>query len=219
LKSISKIYLAWRKGKGFSRHVVGVLKRNTIDGVTFKYLKENIDRAKQDGFSPYTDFPDLDRTYSKNVLEIFSQRLVSSERSDIQKYYEFWELDPAFVHDKFYLLAYTQGMLSTDNFEFLAHFYPKADLRFVSEICGLSERKMPRGTVQIGEELSWKKEPDNKFDPYAIQVFKSEILIGYIKKIHNLVFDNKSKQKLRIIVKEVDQNGSTNRIFVVISFK
>ena len=219
MKSVSKIYLSWRKGKGYRRHVVGVLKKNATEGVRFEYIKANIAKAQEDGFAPYVDFPDINKVYSENVIDIFGQRLMKAERSDTQKYYEFWELDKKYIDDKFYLLAYTQGLLSTDNFEFLAEFYPKKELCFVSEISSLTKTKLPPDTVKEGDELIWQKESDNKFDEFAVRVYKENIFIGYVKIIHNRVFDYKQmKNKLRITVKSVDQNGLTNRIFIRISF-
>jgi hypothetical protein len=51
----------------------------------------------------------LSKEYTENVLEIFGQRLTKSERSDIQKYYDFWEIEPENKEDKYYLLSHTQG--------------------------------------------------------------------------------------------------------------
>jgi hypothetical protein len=218
LKSIRNIYLTWRKGKGSRRHIVGVLKKNASEGIRFEYLKENIHGALKDGFTPYTDFPDLNKNYTENVIDIFGQRIIQSERGDIQKYFDFWELDKKYVDDKYYMLAYTQGMLSTDNFEFLADFYPKMELCFVSEICGLTHLNLPANTVKIDDELAWVKESSNEFDNYAVKVYKDKIMVGYVKKVHNRVFYKNTKGRLRIFVKSVDQNGSINRIFVRISF-
>lgn len=218
MKSISNIYLSWRKGKGGRRHIVGILKNNSTEGIRFEYLKENLPKAFADGFAPYVDFPDVGKIYTLNVVEIFAQRLMQTERADIQKYYDFWELDKEFLDDKYYMLAYTQGMLSTDNFEFLADFYPKFDLRFVSEISGLSSKKLQAGTVDPEDELRWVKEPNNQFDKDAVMVFKGDTKIGYVKRIHNRVFHKNLKGKLKIVVKSVDQNGTINRIFVRIAF-
>jgi hypothetical protein len=82
----------------------------------------------------------------------------------------------------------------------------------------LTERNIATDTVKPDEELRWLRERDNKFDEFAVQVFKDNILIGYIKRIHNRVFYENLKGKMRIIVKSVDQNGSINRIFIRISF-
>ena len=95
----------------------------------FHYIKAGVKKAQEEGFTPYVDFPDTTKVYTEKVLDVFGQRLIKTERSDIQKYLDFWNISKEYQNDKFYLLAYTQGMLSTDNFEFLADFHPKNLLR------------------------------------------------------------------------------------------
>lgn len=217
LKNIGNIYISWRKGTGDSRRLIGVIKKNASEGVRFNYIESTALEAVKDGFTPFADFPDIQKTYSDNVLEIFGKRLVKADRTDIQKHYGFWEIDAKYADDKYYLLAYTQGILSTDNFEFLADFLPKKGLNFITEITGLSIRKKLPDTVMVNDELEWIREPNNPYDSNAIQVFKNKELIGYVKQVHNRVF-SKSYHKLRIVVKSIDQNDYINRIFIRVSF-
>jgi len=212
------IYLAWRKGKGSRRKIVGVIKKNATSGVRFHYIKEGVEEAQKEGFTPYIDFPDTSKVYTENVLEIFGQRLIKTERSDVQKYLDFWDIDPKFKDDKYYLLAYTQGLQSNDNFEFLADFHPVKGLCFVSEICGLTHWNIEPGFLSVGDKLSWELETDNPKDPFAVKVLKGSKVLGYVKMIHSKVFHCKAKSGLKIRVKSVDQNGSVNRVFIEISF-
>jgi hypothetical protein len=217
VKAIATIYLTWRKGRGSRRKIVGVIKKNATQGVRFSYIQNGVDEAVKEGFTPYTDFPDISKEYTDNVLEIFGQRLIKTERPDIQKYLDFWDIEHKYQEDKYYLLAYTQGMLSTDNFEFLADFHPVKGLRFVSEVCGLSHTKIEPGSVQTGDILAWELEKSNPKDPYAVKIFKGTKELGYVKMIHSRVFHKRSKSRLKVRVKSVDQNGSVNRIFIEIS--
>lgn len=218
MKAIGTIYLVWRKGKGSRRKVVGRIKRNSTEGVRFEYLPEGVKEAQKEGFTPYIDFPDTEKVYKENVLDIFGQRLLKSERSDIKRYHDFWSIDPRYNEDKFYLLAYTQGMLSTDNFEFLADFHPVKELKFVSEICGLTYAKLNPDTLNIGDILTWQRKKDNPIDKYSVKVFKGSTEIGYVKLIHSRIFYKKLKSPLKIKVKSIDKNGTLNRVFVDISF-
>lgn len=218
MKAIANIYLAWRKGKGSRRKLVGVLKKSTTEGVRFYYLSKGVEEAQKEGFTPYVDFPDISKVYTENVLDIFGQRLIKTERPDIQKYLDFWDINPKFQDDKFYLLAYTQGMLSTDNFEFLADFHPIKELRFVSEICGLTHYKVQPGTLHVGDILSYKLEKGNPKDPFAVQIHKNSTMLGYVKMVHSKVFHKLKTHSLIVRVKGVDQNGSVNRVFIEISF-
>lgn len=216
MKAIGHIYLTWRKGKGASRIAVGVIERDTTGAITFRYLSDGVQKAEKEGFTPYTDFPDRNKTYTENVIDIFGQRLNRPERSDIQNYYDFWEVEPEYQLDKFYLLAHTQGMLSTDNFEFLADYFPVKDLRFISEICGLSTNRHPADLIQEGEELEWTLDPDNEYDKKAVRVHKKGEKLGYIKSIHCDVFSKPGGEKLKIKVKSIDKNGHLNRVFVTV---
>lgn len=218
MKAIETIYLAWRKGKGSRRKIVGVIKKNATKGVRFRYINVGVEEAQKEGFTPYIDFPDTSKVYTENVLEIFGQRLIKTERSDIQKYLDFWDIDPNFKDDKYYLLAYTQGLQSNDNFEFLADFHPVKGLCFVSEICGLSHREIEPGFLSVGDKLSWEIEKDNPKDRFAVKVLKGSKFLGYVKMIHSKVFYSKSKSGLKIRIKSVDQNGAVNRVFIEISF-
>lgn len=216
-KDIGHIYLVWRKGSGYQRIVIGVIKRNAF-GVTFSYIKDGLYEAKKEGFVTYTDFPDEEHVYTDNVLDVFGLRLNKSEREDIQKYYDYWEIDPCHRDDKYYLLAHTQGLLPTDNFEFLADFNPVNGISFTSELCSLTKLQLPKDILDEGDELTWEKEPDNKFDKYAVKVYKGDKFVGYVKKIHSRIFYKKCRSKLKITVKSLNRNGHLNRAFIRISF-
>lgn len=218
MKAIGTIYLVWRKGKGSSRKIVGCIKKNATEGVRFEYIESGVIEAQKEGFTPYIDFPDTSKVYTENVLDIFGQRLIKTERADIKKYLDFWDVDPKYQGDKYYLLAYTQGMLSTDNFEFLASFHPVKDLCFVSEVVGLSKTLPKPGSLEVGDKLTWALEKDNLVDKYAVRVFKGDQFVGYVKMVHSRVFHHKRGADLKIKIKSIDQNGSVNRIFVEVSF-
>ncbi|MGB5988950.1 MAG: HIRAN domain-containing protein [Marinifilaceae bacterium] len=219
MKAIKSIYLSWRKGKGYSRSLVGRIQKNATKGVSFKYDDFEVEKARKDGFTPYVDFPDLSKEYSNGVIEAFGQRLVKTERLDKQKYHDFWEIEKKYEEDKYYMLAYTQGLLSTDNFEFLADFNPVKSLCFISEVCGLSSRDLPAGSLSIGDELLYELEPTNEYDSFAVKVYMGKDEIGYIKRIHSKVFHEKNNgYKLKLSVKGIEQNANINRIFIKISY-
>lgn len=213
-KSIGNIFLIWRQSRGKRRKVVGVIKRNSTEGTRFSYIITEKE-ANEIGFTPYVDFPDLKKTYTENVLEIFALRLTKPERPDISNYYNFWEIESDFQQDKFYLLAHTQGLLATDNFEFIADYNPIKGLSFVSEICGLSHTNPPVDSIKIGDELRWEKEPQNSIDSNAVKLFKDDTFLGYVKIIHSRMFYKISN--LKIEVKDIDKNGTLHRVFIKIS--
>lgn len=215
MKAIAQIYLVWRKGSGGRRHVIGKIKNNVTEGVRFEYIKDNIEAAQKEGFIPYESFPDLDKVYSENVIDIFGQRLMRSDRGDLRNFYNFWKVDKSKVEDRHYMLAYTQGMLPTDNYEFLADFNPIKGLRFVTEISGLTHFKISSELLEIGDELSYLLEPTNFKDKNAVKVFKGKLALGYIKQVHNKVF-GKSKNTLKLKVQSIERNGILKRVFVTV---
>ena len=215
METLTDIYLTWRTGKGDRRHKVGIIKKHSTQDVRFRYLVSQKE-AEKIGFSPYADFPDLTKEYTENVVENFAQRLTRSERNDIRKYYDFWEIKPEFEGDKFYLLAHTQGLLATDNFEFLADYSPSEDISFASEICGLSHYKKSPDAIKEGDELQWEYDNKNEYDEHAVKVSIGNTFLGYVKIVHSSVFYKEGGKALKIKVKSVDCNGSLNRVFVKI---
>tara|TARA_R110002072_G_scaffold288828_1_gene455115 strand:- start:11146 stop:11802 length:657 start_codon:yes stop_codon:yes gene_type:complete len=214
MKTLGNIYLTWRKGKGDRRILIGLIRRNKTEGTRFSYLKEGVDKARTLGFSVYEGFPDTTKTYTENVIEIFGQRLMRSERNDIKDFYDFWLIDDKYKKDDYYMLAHTQGILPTDNYEFLADFNPGRSLEFITEIAGLSTTNLPLDSLSVGDVLTYEKEiPQNEYDKYAIKVFKEGLFLGYIKIIHNRVF-NKLKKTLTVSVHHIEKNGKLNRVFL-----
>lgn len=217
MNEFDKIYLSWRKGNGSRRHIVGLLQRTANGNFTFSYDELGVEQAKQEGFAHYTEFPDTTQSYNGSVLDIFAQRLIKSERPDIQSFYDFWEIEPQFKEDKFYLLGHTQGLLPTDNFEFLADYNLVEGVHFLTELTGLSHYQLPPGTLKGGDELRYETDGKNEHDPEAVKVFSNEREIGYIKKIHCRIFHKPGSAKLKLSVKAVDKNGIIKKAFIKVS--
>ena len=212
---VREIYVSWRKSSGDRRKLIGLIERKAQDGITFKYLKDGVEEVLKEGFKDYPGFPiDFQKKYNENNLDIFGLRLLPSDRSDYQKYLNFWEAKD--VKDKFTLLALTQGILPTDNFEFLGFFNPDKKLKFVTDLSGISHLELPKDTVKPGDLLSYEKEQNEyAFKKTAIKVFKGDIHIGYIKNVHNYPFF-KAQHPLKLTVKSIDQNGMIRQIFILV---
>lgn len=213
-KLFGNISLCWRPKSGDRRQIVGVI-HQSASGITFKY---NDTARGLEHFTPLASFPDLNQEYNINVLENFSQRLTRPERPDIQRYYDFWKIEPEYRDDKLYILAKTQGLQAGDMFEFLADYNPIKGMNFVSEICGLTHAKLPSDTLHIGEQLKWKAEPENKHDKYAIALYKGDMKLGYVKLVHNRVFA-KHRGNIQIEVMSIETNGHLNKAYIRIFLK
>ncbi|MDP2527554.1 hypothetical protein [Maribacter dokdonensis] len=210
---IGNIFLIWRKGPGSRRIVVGKINKNSNDGARFQYLLDNLKEAEKQGFLPYTGFPDTSKIYTNNVLEILSQRIVKTERNDLSDYYSFWCVELSKKKDTYYMLAYTQGLLPTDNFEFLADFNPKKGLKFISEIAGLTKTKIASNKLFKGDKLDFELELDNIYDDNAVKLFKKGKYIGYVKLIHSRVF-HRSKNSIIVTVHHLEEKDIIQRAFI-----
>lgn len=214
-----KIYLAWRRGAGSRRHIVGVIERAADGLVTFQYL---LSQAKKlivtEGFLPYFEFRDLEKVYDQHVMAIFAQRLMKPERPDIDQFYDFWEVEHALENDRFYVLGKTQGLVATDNFEFLAEYEFSSNTHFLTDIAGLSHQLLPKGTIEAGDKLRAVLDTENVEDPEAVKVFAGDLHIGYIKKVHCKVF-HFGPDDLHLQVKDIEQNGTIRKIFVRVAHK
>ena len=214
MREFDTIYLCWRKGQSSRRFIVGILKETSDNKYVFNYLPTEIEKARKEGFSPYTEFPEIHQEYNSNVVDIFAQRLIKSVRPDIQSFYDFWEIDKDSIEDKFYLLGHTQGLLPTDNFEFLADYKPMPGLHFLTDLAGLSHLQISPDEVHKGDVLTFKTEPENEFDKEAVFVEKEGKKIGYIKKIHCRLFYKPGAEHIKLQIKAIEKNGVVKRIFV-----
>jgi hypothetical protein len=212
---IRLIYLSWRKGRGSRRKIVGELKRTATNGITFKYIKNGVEEALNEGFNGYPGFPiNYEKTYKEDNLDIFSLRLLPAERSDSQKFLKFWEAEG--IEDKFDLLALTQGILPTDNFEFLGLFNPDKGFRFTTDLAGLSYLELDKEVFKVGDILNYEVEfNEYAYNKKAIKVFFGNTHVGYIKNIHNYIFQVAKKQ-LKLIVRGIEQNGVIKQAFVTV---
>lgn len=219
MTEFDKIFLVWRKGAGSRRHAVGILEKKQDGKPVFKYLPQTEKLQLEEGFTPYTEFQDLDKEYNGNVAEIFGQRLTKLDRPDVASFFKFWEVDTDKAHDKFYLLGKTQGLVATDNFEFLAEYKLQPDTHFLTELASLSKNNLAKGTLQIGDYLRFEVEPENEHDKFAVMVFKGDLFIGYIKKYHSKIFYEKGADELKLQVKALEQNGLIKRVFIKVYFE
>lgn len=219
MSRIGNIHLIWRKGRGSRRIPVGIIKRNSTQGARFQYLEDNLDEATSEGFLPFPGFPDTQKVYTENVLDIFAQRLAKLERNDLSGFYDFWKVDPERKEDPYYMLTQTQGLLPIDNFEFLADFNPMKGLNFVTEIAGLSKTQLPAEKLKIGDKLSYKLEKQNSIDNNAVQLFKDGLLLGYVKQVHSKVFHRYTKGIIDVTVHHIEKNGVLRRVFIEVLLK
>ncbi len=211
MKSIGNIYLAWRKDANSPRILVGVIKKNTTEGVRFFYLVDGAIEARRLGFEAYSAFPDVIKVYTENVLRIFGQRILQAARPDKEAYFDFWHINSEFKSKPFYMLAYTQAMLPSDNFEFLASFNPRKDFSLVTELCNVASKNFPADILKEGDVLRYVYERKNE----TAKLYKGNTAVGEVKVVHSRIF---SKVKNLIVrIHKLEPNEIGDRVFVRIS--
>lgn len=215
MNNFSKIYLAWRHSKGQPRIMIGEI---TVQGneVNFKYLQAGVNQARKEGFMGYPGLS-IEITEHKNVLNLFSKRLINTERSDAKELLMFWGIQDEYTENKLYLLVMTQGMSQNDNFEFLACFKLQNDLSFITDIAGLSHSKFDVSKLKKGDLLTFEKE-NLKQDKNAIKLLFEQELVGYIKKGHNEVFIDNNAENLKIVVEHIFNQSDTQQVFVKVFY-
>lgn len=206
------IHIAWREKIGKRRYIVAKVKRNA-HGIAFKPFTDAMNRAKEAGLDYLAGFHDLSKVTNQDVSQLLSHRVISKDRPDRKSFLDFWEASG--TEDIFDILALTQGKSPTDNFEFLAEFYPKRGTKFVTDLAGLSHKKIEKGILNEGDILTFKKEKDNPKDKYAIAIYKGNLKIGYVKQIHNHFF-HCLKHHVKLSVKALDQNGYVRQVFMLV---
>ena len=212
---IRHIIVVWRPRRSYRRIPVAIVDSNGVE-TTFQYLKDGVEQARKEGFVYFPDFPDIEKRYEINVLKRLAFRINDNRRSDIQDYYSFWEVPEEAQKDIYRLLAYTQGILATDNFEFLAEYNDVQGVKFVTEVAGLSVVPLESTAIEEGDELEWRREPDNSYDPKAVALYKNGQKIGYVKKVHSLVFYLPNSECLKVKVKKLVRNGHIAFAFILI---
>ncbi len=217
-KLFGNIHLVWRKGKGHRRISVGIIKSNATDGAFFQYAPEGVKEAKTQGFLGYPGLSLDKEIHADNILGVFSQRLLKPERQDVKSYYDFWQVSRDRMSDPLCLLAYTQGLLPTDNFEFLADFNPSNGQQFITELAGLSYFQVKANEVSIGDKLSFIKEPNNNVDGKAIAIIGDRKL-GYIKIIHSRVFYKNYKTPPTVEVYHLEGKEQVTKLFLKVTFQ
>jgi hypothetical protein len=213
MNKFSKIYLAWRHSKGQPRIMIGEIIERSSE-VDFKYLQDGVYQARRDGFMGYPGLS-IETTEHKNVLSLFTKRLINTERSDAKELLKFWGVQDEYIENKLYLLVMTQGMSQNDNFEFLACFELKDDLSFITDIAGLSHSKFNISKLKKRDKLTFERE-NLKQDKNAIKLLFEQELVGYIKKGHNEVFIDTKADNLEIVVEHIINTNETKQVFVKI---
>lgn len=99
----------------WKKYAVGNLYITENDEYIFKYNLENVEKAKQAGFSYIIGFKNINEEYqSDKLFPFFASRIPSRSRHDIQNILQSLNVEK---YDETMLLRKTKGKLFTDRYE------------------------------------------------------------------------------------------------------
>lgn len=203
-----KLLLSWRQGVGHRRRIVGELSLRQDEEPIFAYLDDGVKQAKGEGFTDYPGLPYGQVIKQEVALDLFYRRLINTERNDAHRLLNFLRVDMNRLEDKLYLLGITTGQSAVDNFEFLPILKPTEEpYDFVTEVAGLAYYHFDLDTIQEGESLSYRLEPNNEQDPNAVAIISPQgEVIGYIKQGVNQIFHSTARVEVYVhhIIKGVN---------------
>lgn len=182
------LYLIWKSEKLRRQYIVGQLSKN--GQFEFQYGQEVQDAIK-DGFIPLVSFPDLERVYtSEKLFSVFASRLPDKKRKDMSRILKKYALDE---YDEYKLLKRSGARLPIDNLEFIDPIFDMDNpIRRIFYIAGVRHYLDCDGDecdkaieVTRGDEVFFRREPNNQFDKMAIQILDmKENILGYVPRYY-----------------------------------
>ena len=183
-----RLLLTWQnESDGNTRRIVAELHREG-NGAGLKYLTETPDfeKALNLQFKGYPGFS-IEQASYKDVLGFFIKRLPQKSREDFQQFLEACRIsgkDRDKVSD-FALLGYSGAKIPGDPFMVLNPFDNANDVPFeiFTKVEGTRYMNSSLSGLTEGMPVSIQPEPQNSFDPKAIQIMVEGKTIGYINRV------------------------------------
>ena len=210
------LYLIWKDVITRRQFIVGQLSKN--GQFEFQYYGE-VDLAIENGFTPLVSFPDFKKLYiSDRIFPIFSSRLPDKKRKNIGKILEKYNMNE---YDEYTLLKNSGAKLPIDTLEFIDPilnleqpfnrcFFIAGVRHYINCNGDLCKNSLE---VNRGDEVFFKREPENPHDKNAVQILdKSNVLLGYVPRYYSsgvteLIINNR---EIKCYVCNVDKNKNCN---------
>lgn len=190
----NRLKLIWQSSnpKFRTRFVVADLIRSSYCvSLFYKKFTHDFQNAQLFGFQGHPAFRIDQAVHHQNVLEVFSRRLPSRNRTDFPTYLAKHRLDNHLNISDFALLGYTGGALPSDGFSCAIDFeYEDKPHQFMMEVAGFRYHagmnvEIPSLTNQIAV---FAPEDNNDHDPFAVQIIVSGVKIGYVPRYYAQLF-------------------------------
>lgn len=179
-------FLIWQSPLGETgsrRRLPVAFLRDDGEGVSFEYLKDDASyrAAEEEGFRGYYGIP-VDREDTSDAIHTLIRRLPSKERPDYANFLGQFGLLPEHDLPPLSLLAYTGGRQTSDGFSFSDTFEGfDRPFEYIFDVAGRRHSIEATPQVVVGDFAEFREEPDNRFDPDAVEIVDSEgARLGYV---------------------------------------
>lgn len=182
-----KCWLVWMEPVTRQRYTVGVLEE-CEHSYKFSYINPELDDALKAGFSYFPGFSNLNEVYELDSLFVnIATRLPNKKRPDYLEILNSYDLD--ITSDEFDILIATKGRMITDNYEFVPVFnFRKIEFE-IADMNHSKDVQKYKDLLKENVSLILKKEPENPYDKYAIQVILKkmgkEYHLGYVPRYYS----------------------------------
>lgn len=205
-----KAVVTWKNPISRSRFRIGELIFHS--GMYYFEYDKNINIAIKHGFDHLGEFDSLDKKYeSEELFMTFLTRLPNKKRKDFKKFLLENEIDEN--SNDLEILFATRGFLATDTIEVFKDIDFNQNNIFLF-LVGTKYYINNNLELNKGAELFLVKEPDNKFDKFAVYAKdKNDIKLGYIPNIFSesmvkWISDN----KVHAVINKVLKLDNNNRV-------
>ncbi len=173
------LFVAWQSPQTRTIHPVARLVAGSAPSrFELTYIKGAV-KAKAEGFVPFAGMPKLEGVYrSKTLFPFLANRLMSQSRPDYAEYLDRLNLlEPA---EPLQLLSRSQGRKPTDYLELFGPPCFREDLNkwehlfFVRGVRHEAAREKRAAKLKSGQRLYLRSQPENDWDPPALQVLLNE---------------------------------------------
>lgn len=167
-----RLLLIWQDPESRRFLRVGELDTLVNGRFAFRYLPG----AREPGFSPLVQFPDLGQVYVADSLPaFFANRVMSRHRPSYGEYRHRLGLEADDADTPFEVLSRSGGLRATDTFHVVNDLRPDADGRVISRFLASGVRYIVGADdrlrrMQPGQALQLRDEPDNPVNPRAILI-------------------------------------------------
>jgi hypothetical protein len=218
---VTKLYVAWRDPINRSWYPVGRLTVDPTGTYTFVYTKGAINHGLT-----FLNMPSKWAYRSNQLFPLFSNRIISPERPEYKRYLDWLDMNVTEKYDPIEMLALTEGIKATDNFEFFQCPSKTEDGKYKVNFLVHGLRHIPKTTVerlnrlQTGQMLYLMLDIQNPYDSNAIALRTSDptMLAGYCPRylspdVRKLITLNGQKN-IRVEVKKLNIDAPLNlRLF------